>query len=81
VRARHDPGDISGQQLLAVRRNDRAKRLHSGEGYSIRYETYGFVVETGDGVELFPMRSLAKAKAWCAAQIRRERLSRIFQAG
>lgn len=55
--------------------NDGCKVYSSGFGYLIRKDESGFVVILPDGFELFPMRTLAKAKAWCFEAIRRERLA------
>jgi hypothetical protein len=59
--------------------NDGIGVWHSGEGYSVRCEAFGFVVVCDDGAELFPMRTLAKAKAWCAASISRQRMAALLE--
>ena len=53
--------------------NDGLTVWHSGEGYSIAMRGARYAPVCPDGEELFPMGTLTKAKAWCAARITEDR--------
>lgn len=62
-----------------ARGNDGVTRHHSGERYAIAVHGPYYVAECDGEAETFaPFRNLAKAKEWCARQIRSDRRERAF---